>query len=123
MPERDPNTTQAFLMDSASDLVQVTNPVIIILQGDFFLCALMFKSSSEQTVILQCLPGPGFFCFFFFKCNQSRVNLLGRCNWDSLTCCPVWKVLLGFKQPGYIEMIYFRSGEMSRCWGIRDLMR
>lgn len=52
-------------MDSASDLVQVTNPVIIF-QGDFFLCALMFKSSSEQTVILQCLPGPGLFLFFFF---------------------------------------------------------
>lgn len=25
--ETDPNTTQAFLMDSASDLMQVTNPV------------------------------------------------------------------------------------------------
>lgn len=34
----------------------------------------------EQTVILQCLAGP----VVFFKCSQSRVNLLGRCGWDSL---------------------------------------
>lgn len=27
VPEREPRTTQAFLMDSASDLMQVTNPV------------------------------------------------------------------------------------------------
>lgn len=74
--QRDPNTTQAFLMDSASDLVQVTNPVIIILQGDFFLCALMFKSSSEQTVILQCLPGPGFFCFFFLNATKVESTCL-----------------------------------------------
>lgn len=50
---------------------------IIIFQGDFFLCALMFESSSEQTVILQCLPDP---VFFFFLNATKVVNLLGRCN-------------------------------------------
>lgn len=68
-----PDPTQAFLLDSASDLMQAVSRFIIMFPRRLSLCL-------EQTVILQCLAGP----VVFFKCSQSRVTLLGRCSWDSL---------------------------------------
>lgn len=51
-----PDLTQAFLLDSASDLVQAVSRFIIMFPRRLSLCL-------EQTVILQCLAGPVVFFF------------------------------------------------------------
>lgn len=66
-----------------------------------------------------------FFCFVlfcsFFKCNQSRVNLLGRCTWILWIAILFGEFLWVLSSQSTWKWDYVRSGETSRCWEICDL--